>query len=282
MRRHDDANTDNVAYGAVMPSLFGNPRSLMRYSLPLTECGLPPTRHEVPTGGTPHFDQGALPVCTAAASTTLVSLAYASLGLKTPVPSVAFTYLYGHMLVERREDISIESQLEGGLPLAACVEAVCLGGIVPRNAHPVPDTPEALRRWLQAEGSSVEAFGRAHATLPTDFRPLRLFPSEDNLKAALIGAKAIAFSFRIGALIDTWMRSPALQRGSAYRVPPAADVGPRLATHACVIIGFDDDEGAFHVRNSFGGSWGLDGDFWVAYGTMLRPSFSSGEFYVIG
>jgi hypothetical protein len=216
------------------------------------------------------------------AASTLVSLAYASLGREGPQPAVAYTYLTGQKLVERHEHVSIESQLEGGLPLAACVEAVCLQGIVPRSAVPEPDDPEALLRWLHSQGSNVEALGREHSVLPTDFRPLRLFPSEENLKATLVGAKAVAFSFRIGELLDRWMRDASLQRGSGYRVPPAANVGPRLATHACVIVGFDDSEGAFRVRNSFGPQWGMEGDFWVPYGTMLRPSFSAGEFYTIG
>ena len=274
--------SDSIAYGGVMLALFGNPRSLLRYPLPLSDNGLPPCRHLVRTIGVPHFDQGSLPVCTAVAATTLVSLAYASLDRDHPDPAVAFTYLAGQELVERREDVSIESQLAGGLPLASCVEAVCLSGVVPRASVPTPDDPEALRQWLKTQNTDVAALGRAHAVLPTDFRPLRLFPSEENLKAALIGAKAVAFSFRIGEIIDRWMRSPALQRGSGYRVPPAADVGPRLATHACVIVGFEDAESAFRVRNSFGRNWGIDGDFWVPYGTMMRPSFSAGEFYAIG
>jgi len=275
--------SDDISYGGVMLALFGNPRSLLRYTLPLTRDGLPPRRHEVLTTGVSHFNQGSLPICTAVAAVTLVSLAYASLGEQGPRPAPAFTYLIGHRLVERHEGISIESQLEGGLPLAACVEAVCLEGVLPREAVPHPDDPGALQEWLlHGGGPDLEALGRAHAQLPTDFRPLRLFPSEENLKAALVGAKAVAFSFRIGEVIDRWMRSAELQRGSAYRIPPAADVGPRLATHACVVVGFDDDQQAFRVRNSFGDRWGMGGDFWVPYGTLLRPSFSAGEFYAIG
>lgn len=265
-----------------MLALFGNPRSLLRYSLPLTNEGFPPQHHTVQTKGVKHFDQGTLPICTAVAATTLVSLTYASLGQRGEDPAPAFTYLAGSQLVKEHEDISIESQLEGGLPLAACVEAVCLSGILPRRAVPTPDDPVALQLWMQKQGLNLETLGHSYAQLPGDFRAIRLFPSEDNLKAALVGAKAIAFSFRIDSVLDTWMRSPVLQLGSGYRIPPASDVGPRIATHACVIIGFDNREQAFRVRNSFGVKWGLEGDFWIQYGTMLRPSFSAGEFYVIG
>lgn len=273
----------SIAYGGVMLSLFGSPRSLLRYTLPCNEDGLPARRHSLHLGNLPHFNQGSLPVCTAVAANTLVLLASLALSHKDfPLPSVAFTYLSGRLLVEQREDVSIESQAEGGLPLAACVEAVCLSGVVPKKDVPSPDDPAALKQWMKDQKLTLKDLQQKHAMLPTDLRPLRLFPSEENLKAALLGEKAVAFSFRIGEIVDLWMRTPELQRGSAYRIPPDDELGPRLATHACVIVGYDDEEGAFRVRNSFGGNWGLHGDFWVSYGTMMRPSFSAGEFYALG
>lgn len=276
--------TGRIAYGGVSVALFGSPQALVRYYLPLTANGEAPTRHTVLTKAIPHFDQGARPICAAVASVTLVSLALASLERPSVAHSPAYTYLAGEHLVHSTSSgpVSIEPQVEGGLPLASCVEAVCLYGVLPRVSVPFPDDPQELKAWMARSRLSLEDLRAASAELPTDFRPLRLFPSEENLKAALIGAKPVAFSFRIDGLVDRWMRSSALQAGSGFRVPPTGDFGARLATHACVIVGFDDDEGCFKVRNSFGASWGLDGDFWVPYGTMLRSSFANSEFYVLG
>lgn len=275
---------DNIAYGGVMLALFGNTKSLSRFQLPLSSNGLPPWRHQINTEGVNHFNQRSLPICTAVAATTLVSLVCLTFGKQkeAPEPAPAFTYLMASRLVTQHENMSIESQLDGGLPLAACVEAVCLTGILPRKTVPHPDDPKALEGWIHSNNFNIDDIGRAHAYLPTDLRPIRLFPSEQNLKAVIIGGKAVAFSFRIGELINKWMRTPTIQRGSGYRIPPDVDLGPRLATHACVIVGFDDDEEAFRVRNSFGKHWGMDGDFWVPYATMLRPSFSASEFYTVG
>lgn len=238
--------------------------------------------HMLVTEGVAHFDQGALPICTAVAAVSLVNLLYVSLGKITTPHSPAYTYLAGERLVFEKEAVSIESQTEGGLPLAACVEAVCLYGVIPRKAVPFPDNPEALKRWMTSKGLTLDDVRSASADLQLNFRPLRLFPSEENIKAAIVGSKPVAFSFRIDALLDQWMRSAMLQAGSRFRIPPTGNFGKRIATHAAVIVGFDDMEGAFRVRNSFGPRWGLGGDFWVAYGTLLRTSFSSGEFYILG
>ncbi|HET6488081.1 MAG TPA: C1 family peptidase, partial [Spirochaetia bacterium] len=47
------------------------------------------------------------------------------------------------------------------------------------------------------------------------------------------------------------------------------DAGQRMADHAVVIIGYDDDRSAFEVLNSWGTSWGIDGYGWIAYDFTL-------------
>jgi hypothetical protein len=267
-----------AAYGGVMPALFGSPQSLMRYSLP-SSCI--PLTYSLPIKDIQIYNQKKYPTCTAAASTTLLELSYAAIGEVLPSPSVAFTYLAGEELVSQKKNISIETQIKGGLPLAASVEAICLKGSVPRSDVPFPDDPVALSAWMLSTGKTIDDISREKAFLITDYRPLRLFPSEDSLKGALLSRKAVAFSFRIGALTDTWMRDPSLQRITGFRLP-LSESGPRLATHACIIIGYDDNISSFRIRNSFGSMWGDNGDFWISYSTMILPFFSGAEFYTLG
>lgn len=45
--------------------------------------------------------------------------------------------------------------------------------------------------------------------------------------------------------------------------------GPIVGTQALLIVGFDDDRGAFKVRNSWGVDWGNDGYGWISYSTFV-------------
>lgn len=53
-------------------------------------------------------------------------------------------------------------------------------------------------------------------------------------------------------------------RSGVYTTP----TGSGLGGHAMVIVGFDDDRGAFRILNSWGTNWGEGGYAWVAYQTL--------------
>jgi hypothetical protein len=46
--------------------------------------------------------------------------------------------------------------------------------------------------------------------------------------------------------------------------------GKQLGGHAMVIVGYDDDRGAFRVQNSWGRDWGDGGYYWLDYGFFGR------------
>lgn len=44
---------------------------------------------------------------------------------------------------------------------------------------------------------------------------------------------------------------------------------PFVGFHCIAVVGYDDDLGAWLIRNSWGRDWGMDGYAWVKYGTCL-------------
>lgn len=275
-RRENPERTPS--YGGVMPAEFGGTASLFRFTLPIPA----PLSAIVRIGGTSIYDQKGYPTCTAAATATLLELAGAAVDVDIEPISVAYLYLAGKELVSSgNKEVNIENQLDGGLPLAACIQGLCTFGAVARRNVPHPDDPIKLSEWLKAEKMSIKIFSSKMAELPGDLRPLRIYPSIDSLRATILGGKAMAFSFRISPVSDLWMREHYISHGSPT-FPPLDDVGPRLATHAAVIIGYNDEKEAFLIQNSFGSGWGDEGRFWLGYGTILRQNFSGSEFYALG
>ena len=55
--------------------------------------------------------------------------------------------------------------------------------------------------------------------------------------------------------------------GGIFEDRPRSSYGPIPSTdHAVMIVGWDDDKGAWRIRNSWGTDWGEDGAAWVKYG----------------
>jgi len=73
---------------------------------------------------------------------------------------------------------------------------------------------------------------------------------------------ASGFPVLIGMMVDTaFMR---LRGDVAY----AQASGKTEGGHAMILVGYDDDRGAFKVMNSWGKQWGIGGFGWISYGAF--------------
>ena len=68
--------------------------------------------------------------------------------------------------------------------------------------------------------------------------------------------------------------------GNASTAPEADDDDAHLGGHAVVLVGYDDTEQQFIVRNSQGASWGANGYGFVPYSYLLNPLLAR-DFWVL-
>lgn len=86
------------------------------------------------------------------------------------------------------------------------------------------------------------------------------FASKEQIKDALCRYGPVATTLEV-------TENFAAYAGGVFSEKPRSRYGlvPLEVNHAVIIVGWDDDKGAWRVRNSWGRGWGEDGYAWVKY-----------------
>jgi cathepsin K len=80
-----------------------------------------------------------------------------------------------------------------------------------------------------------------------------------SIKEALCKYGPIAASVQVTGLFQNYA-------GGVFNETPSNYASPS-SNHAIVIVGWDDDKGAWLIKNSWGTDWGIDGYMWIKYNT---------------
>lgn len=81
-------------------------------------------------------------------------------------------------------------------------------------------------------------------------------------------------------LVDSPVAEPSMNDSDNERTASEADDDMHLGGHALVLVGYDDTEQMFIVRNSLGTSWGANGYGFVPYSYVLNPLLAR-DFWVV-
>jgi cathepsin L len=79
----------------------------------------------------------------------------------------------------------------------------------------------------------------------------------DKIKEAICKYGPIAASVNATALFQNYTNGTFFETASNYGSPSS--------NHAIVLVGWDDDKGAWLMKNSWGTGWGEDGYMWIKY-----------------
>lgn len=102
----------------------------------------------------------------------------------------------------------------------------------------------------------------------SNFRKISM--SVNEIKTYISQNRPVVFGAKLSDNFMTWRSDQVLTSHSTF-----TNVGDH-ATHALMIIGYDDNKGpngAFQVVNSWGNVWGDKGFIWIDYNFMVNPQF---------
>ncbi|HZM77906.1 MAG TPA: C1 family peptidase [Candidatus Limnocylindrales bacterium] len=196
------------------------------------------------------IDQGLVPLCTAAVTTTLAQYWAARAGI-TFIPSVLFNYRLSRRLSGRPD--------RHGSMLEHSFEAWRRYGLVPEDRWPFQaervdvDPPIEL---LESAHSRDVVYGRLDG--PHLAPPAYL----DQLRTCLAWGIPLSVEFPLGPSVMSSFTS------GVVAVPPPGE--HNVGRHVVVVLGYDDRLAALRLRNDWGTGWGESGYGWLPYEMLLR------------
>lgn len=165
-----------------------------------------------------------------------------------------------YMLYNRGQDIDLSEQY-----ILNCSGAGdCIGGFYAQafshlihNSFPLESSIPYLNQKTfcdRPEGSDT-----GYYTMIFGFVGETAHPKTEDIKRSLCQFGPVASSVKATELLTAY--------SSGVFDENANVAGPDDVNHAVVIVGWDDEKEAFLVKNSWGEKWGMDGYFWIKYGT---------------
>ncbi|WP_084395928.1 C1 family peptidase [Henriciella aquimarina] len=150
-------------------------------------------------------------------------------------------------------------KLAGRLGEPGCSRRIALASVLGWGV-----CPEAM--WPYQEALVEEEPGRDCYKAAENFRAVEFAELEhgDPVKDALASGLPVVFG------MATPKRMMAIDaRHSGQMKPPANGQWEGANSgHAMLLVGYDDRENAFLVRNSWGADWGLEGHVWIDYAVL--------------
>jgi C1A family cysteine protease len=205
------------------------------------------------------YDQGELGSCTANAISAI--LEYCEIRQKKAAvepPSRLFIY-YNERELESSIPYDAGAQIRDG------IKTLSLFGFCPERIWPYAISRFAERPPEAAYASARKEIVDSYARVPQNSRGLR---------SCLAEAHPVVFGFSVFSSFET----PEVARTGIMPVPKRGE--ELLGGHAVLIVGYDDREGMYIVRNSWGAGFGQGGYFKMPYEVAHDPKLSD-DFWTV-
>jgi C1A family cysteine protease len=196
------------------------------------------------------YDQGMLGSCTANAIGGAIEFDRLKQSLPDFVPSRLFIY-YNERVIEGTVDEDAGAMLRDGMK-----------SVAKQGAPHEKLWPYRIAKFRQKPSAASYTDGARHVAILYQ----RLVPNLNQLKGCLASGYPFVFGFSVYESFE----SAAVARTGQVPLPKPREA--LLGGHAVLTVGYDDAEGRFLMRNSWGASWGMRGYFTMPFEYLLNPN----------
>ena len=207
----------------------------------------------------PVYDQGQLGSCTANAIGAAHQFEQMKQkGISAFVPSRLFIY-FNERVIEHTENQDSGAMIRDGMKT-----------VVHQGVCPEKDWPYVIARFTHRPPASCFAKALDHQVVSYQ----RLAQTEGQMKSCL----ASGFPFIFGFSVYESFESESVAKTGKASLPKKGE--KMVGGHAVMAVGYDDSQGRFIVRNSWGSTWGKVGYFTLPYDYLTRDDLSA-DFWTI-
>jgi C1A family cysteine protease len=231
-------------------------RDLM-YAAPMQVLAALPTSADLRSSCPPVYDQGQLGSCTANAIAAAVEFDLMKQN-EDFMPSRLFIY-YNERMIEGTADSDSGAQIRDG------IKSVASQGDCPESEWPY-DTSKFT------EKPSQSCYDDAVQHKAVQYQ--RTIRDLNQMKGCLASGYPFVFGFTV---YQSFESQEVAKSGHASMPSPGEQA---VGGHAVVAVGYDDSQGWFIVRNSWGTGWGMEGYFTLPYAYLLNENLSD-DFWTI-
>lgn len=231
-------------------------RDLM-YAAPMQVLAALPTSADLRSSCPPVYDQGQLGSCTANAIAAAVEFDLMKQN-EDFMPSRLFIY-YNERVIEGTVDSDSGAQIRDG------IKSVASQGDCPESEWPY-DTSKFTNKPPQ------KCFDDAVQHKAVQYQ--RTIRDLNQMKGCLASGYPFVFGFTV---YQSFESQEVAKSGHASMPSPGEQA---VGGHAVVAVGYDDSQGWFIVRNSWGTGWGMEGYFTLPYAYLLNENLSD-DFWTI-
>jgi C1A family cysteine protease len=218
-----------------------------------------PSRINLTRSCPPIYDQGEIGSCTANAIGGTIQFDQMKQTLRGSfMPSRLFIY-YNERVMENTANEDSGAMIRDGIKSVA-KQGVCPEKMWPYDPSPFPPNPQLTRK--------PAATCYKHALKHTAVRYQRVPRNLSQMKGCL----ASGYPFVAGFTVYESFESEKVARTGAMQMPGNRE--QVLGGHAVMAVGYDDKEGRFRMRNSWGKAWGMKGYFTMPYAYLLDDNLS--------
>jgi len=206
----------------------------------------------------PVYDQGQLGSCTGNAIAGGFEFELMKQNTVVFAPSRLFIY-YNERVIEGTVATDSGAQVRDGL------KTVHKQGVCPETLWPYNITEFAIKPYQSC-------YTDALTHLATSYH--KVAQNLNQMKSSLADGYPFVIGFTAYASFES---AQVAQTGIVNLPQPGESV---VGGHAVLVVGYDDSQSRFIVRNSWGASWGIQGYFTMPYDYLLNPQLSS-DFWTI-